>query len=329
MKLFLFFIFAIILQVHSQDHVVSLEEKYQFNKDGFLMIRNFMKTSLQKILGNLFDATEIQATKFYRSIIEKNEACRKYLKTRIEIATANELKQAIQDCSDINQGANKNLFYQILFLSEIFPHIRDLTMNKKLGKIAADLLGVDGVRYYQDGVFVKEAVNNTFRFLNKATGWHFDMNQIPLITNKMVVMWCPLTDLFEEQSTLYFANGTHLDIARFIHGPVAYTNTHISNKHFNFPFYKLGDCTFHHGYVYHMAPVNKSMKRRVSFTIMWIEKDAKALDIGDVNDEDKQSWERWAPTYKAGEMLREDDPYLPIVYWKERDEKEMSNKDEL
>ena len=139
-------------------------------------------------------------------------------------------------------------------------------------------------------------------------------------------------------------------------------NNNIKKSHndaFSFSHYNLGDCSFHHGNLFHMAPINKSLKKRglilhhiffifllffkyffifffffyffyffnyflffftficfifliifnfysffflilVSFTIFWIGKNAKVLSLDKFNnDEDKQSWERWAYKYKG------------------------------
>ena len=62
------------------------------------------------------------------------------------------------NCFSLKKYKNITKKKKVLFQSEIFKEINELTRSKKLGKIAAELLGIDSVRYYQDGVFVK--VNN-------------------------------------------------------------------------------------------------------------------------------------------------------------------------
>ena len=65
------------------------------------------------------------------------------------------------------------------------PAAYDIVHSPSLGKIAADLLGVDAVRIYQDAVFIKRAGDGP-------TLWHSDLNMCPFDTNDFVTCWIPL-----------------------------------------------------------------------------------------------------------------------------------------
>ena len=78
-----------------------------------------------------------------------------------------------------------------------------------LGRLAADLLGVDAVRVYQDSVFIKRPGDGP-------TLWHSDLNMCPFDTNDFLTIWIPLQDVPAESeggSGLTFATASHRDFA--------------------------------------------------------------------------------------------------------------------
>ena len=74
--------------------------------------------------------------------------------------------------------------------------------SQRLGKIAADLMGVDGVRIYHDQAVFKHVGGGR-------TPWHRDSHFFPLDTDRVVTIWMPLVDLVPEMGELRYAVGTH------------------------------------------------------------------------------------------------------------------------
>ena len=74
-------------------------------------------------------------------------------------------------------------------------------LARRFAKIAAELMGVQGVRIYHDQALFKEPHGGP-------TPWHQDQYYWPLKTDKFVTMWMPLTDITAEMGPITFANGS-------------------------------------------------------------------------------------------------------------------------
>jgi hypothetical protein len=78
-----------------------------------------------------------------------------------------------------------------------------LIFSKRLAKIAADLMQVDGVRLYHDQALFKEAGGGI-------TPWHADQHYWPLSTDKTITAWIPLQATPLEMGPLEFSAGSHV-----------------------------------------------------------------------------------------------------------------------
>src|SRR5690606_27250421 len=87
-------------------------------------------------------------------------------------------------------------------LWQINDAAKKFVLAKRFAKIAADLMGVDGVRIYHDQALFKEAGGGI-------TPWHQDQIYWPLDTPNTITMWMPLVPVSQESGTLTFASGTH------------------------------------------------------------------------------------------------------------------------
>ena len=76
-------------------------------------------------------------------------------------------------------------------------------LARRFAKIAADLMGVEGVRLYHDQALFKEPGGGP-------TPWHQDQGYWPLDTDKTVTLWMPLVDVGGESGTMTFASGSHV-----------------------------------------------------------------------------------------------------------------------
>ena len=77
----------------------------------------------------------------------------------------------------------------------------NFTLSRRFGKIAADLMGVDGVRLYHDQALFKEPGGGP-------TPWHQDQGYWPLDTQQTITMWMPLVDVSAQSGTMTFASGS-------------------------------------------------------------------------------------------------------------------------
>lgn len=160
-------------------------------------------------------------------------------------------------------------FLQIMNLWEIDENVRQFTLNKKFGQIAAKLLGVEHVRLYHDQALFKESGGGP-------TPWHQDQYYWPLNTTNTITMWMPLVDIYPSMGMLTFAEGSHKDgMVKNI--PISdeserFLDNYVNQKGYNVimpDFMKAGDATFHYGYTLHKAPGNNSEKVREIMTIIY------------------------------------------------------------
>lgn len=79
--------------------------------------------------------------------------------------------------------------------------VRRFVLAGRFAKIAADLLGVEGVRVYHDQALLKEPGGGI-------TPWHQDQQYWPLDTDDTITMWMPLVDVSPEMGTMRFASGS-------------------------------------------------------------------------------------------------------------------------
>ena len=203
--------------------------------------------------------------------------------------------------------------------------INKVASSLKLGRAAADLMGVDSVMLYQTAAFYKFSGEGE-------TAWHSDLNTAPFDTNYMVTFWIALTDVSTLQhSPLEFASRSHRDFAL----PFWYTTKGMRNldsrgyEIAKFEPMSAGDATAHHGWLLHSAPPNESNLDRKALTISFVATHARRLGVKDVrnepNDIDRKGYkevqndalignthESWILDIVPGEPVKHRD--LPVVF---------------
>lgn len=188
--------------------------------------------------------------------------------------------------------------------------VKQFVLAQRFAKIAADLLGVDGVRVYHDQALLKEAGGGL-------TPWHQDQHYWPLATDNTVTMWMPLVDVTPEMGTMHFASGSHkssylgdLPISdeseakfeQFI-GERGYTKVPGAAM-------AAGDATFHYGWTLHGAPGNSSNRTREVMTIIWF---ADGTRVGPLDNANRlRDRDRWLPGLKPGDLAASE--LNPLVF---------------
>ena len=186
-------------------------------------------------------------------------------------------------------------------------------LARRFGKIAAELMGVEGVRLYHDQALFKEPHGG-------ATPWHQDQFYWPLDGVKTVTMWMPLVDIPPEMMGLTFAKASH-HVGSFNSMAISdssneYYKNLIANKGFEvvqIGGMKAGDATFHSGWNIHAAPGNSTDQMRSAMTVIYLE------DGGVISEPDHENrkfdMESFFPGQKPGEVASS--PLNPVVYRKE------------
>lgn len=188
--------------------------------------------------------------------------------------------------------------------------VRRFVLARRFAKLAADLLGVAGVRVYHDQALLKEPGGGL-------TPWHQDQHYWPLATDHTVTLWMPLVDVTPEMGTLHFASGSHRDgylgdlpisdasEARFesFIRERGYARTPATALN-------AGDATFHHGWTLHGAPANTSPRTREVMTIIWFADGARVGPLDNANR--RRDRDRWLPGLEPGDLAASE--LNPLVY---------------
>jgi len=93
-------------------------------------------------------------------------------------------------------------FLQIKNLWQNDVDVKKIVLSKRLGRVAADLLGAENVRIYHDQALFKEPGGGH-------TPWHQNLYYWPLDTDKTITMWMPLVDIDVKMGMLTFASRSH------------------------------------------------------------------------------------------------------------------------
>ncbi len=188
--------------------------------------------------------------------------------------------------------------------------VREFVLHQRFGKIATELLGVDGVRVYHDQALYKEPGGGL-------TPWHQDQYYWPVDTNNTVTMWMPLVDITEDMGMLTFASGSHtkgyLGTLPISDESEEVFNKYIAENDMSIHCEKsmqAGDATFHYGWNLHSAPPNSANTMREVITVIWVADGCRVTEP--INDNQRRDLSRWMPGLKPGDVVASD--LNPVTY---------------
>lgn len=201
-------------------------------------------------------------------------------------------------------------FIQISNIWENDEAVRKFVLSSRFAKIAADLLGVDGVRVYHDQALFKEPGGGH-------TPWHQDQIYWPLDTKHTITLWMPLVDIPKEVGSMTFVSGSHrkgyvskLEISDESHRSL---KEYIENNRLPQVTYgamATGDATFHYGWTLHSAPGNPTAHMREVMTIIYYADGARILEPD--SNARKNDLQRWHPGLRPGDLAAS--RLNPLVY---------------
>jgi ectoine hydroxylase-related dioxygenase (phytanoyl-CoA dioxygenase family) len=202
-------------------------------------------------------------------------------------------------------------FLQVMNLWEQSSLVREFVFGKRLARIAADLLEVDGVRLYHDQSLYKEPSGGI-------TPAHADQYYWPLASDRAVTAWIPLQPVTLEMGPLAFyagsqamASGRDLGISDESEQQISTTMEAHGFPIVNEPF-DLGEVSFHLGWTFHRAGTNNSNRPRSVMTIIYMDQDMR-LKTPD-GPAQQTDWATWCPGAIPGALIRT--PKNPLLYSK-------------
>ena len=187
--------------------------------------------------------------------------------------------------------------------------VKEIVFSKRLAKLAADLMGVDGVRMYHDQALFKEPGGGH-------TPWHADQYYWPLANDNTITAWIPLQETGLELGPVEFSaksqqlqEGRTLKISDDSENYIQKKLTLNDFKKVVEPF-ETGEVSFHSGWIFHRAGANATKSMRKVMTVIYMDKDMR-LKAPD-NDNQQADWDTWCPGAVVGELI--DTPLNPILY---------------
>lgn len=177
----------------------------------------------------------------------------------------------IGDDDGINEDASYfgKVFDQLLNLWQTNNAVKKLMFDERIGKMAAQLAGVDGIRIWHDQVLIKRPWANP-------TAWHLDTPFWSFSDRNAISIWIALDDATLENGCLYFIPGSHkqtkfdkITIGRNMDG-VFDVYPQFRNSATKAAPMKAGSCSFHNGLTIHGANANMTNGYRRAMTCAYM-----------------------------------------------------------
>ena len=180
--------------------------------------------------------------------------------------------------------------------------VRKLMLDPRIGKMACDLAGVEGMRIWHDQALNKGPWANP-------TGWHLDNPYWSYHTRDALSIWVALDDATLENGCMYFMPGSH-KTATFENTGIG---ENIGDLFRVYPQWadteavaapmRAGSCSFHNGLTAHGAGANMTLGWRRAMTCGYMPDGStfngkqnvlpdayfSTLKVGDVLDNDEQN----------------------------------------
>ncbi|NRA40507.1 MAG: phytanoyl-CoA dioxygenase family protein [Planctomycetes bacterium] len=267
---------------------ITQDQIETFRKQGFIHLRD------------IFSEEELN---FYAPIII--DALHERLRT-----TEQDKGQYYKDTPIAERDTYTQAFIQLGNFWETHPDCNGLILSKRIARIAAELLEVDGVRMYHDQALFKEPGGGF-------TPWHTDQRYWPMTGDRSITAWIPLQAVPHEMGPMQFASGSQkiienrfLEISDESEEKIDKMMTINDCPLISEPF-DLGDVSFHMGYCFHRASPNTSDKMRAVMTVIYMDKD---MVMDEICDRTKGDAEGCCPGISPGEIINS--PKNPILWEK-------------
>jgi phytanoyl-CoA hydroxylase len=211
-----------------------------------------------------------------------------------------------------DDGINKEsdyyakVFDQLLNLWQTNEKIKRIMLDKRLGKMAADLAGWEGTRIWHDQALVKKPWANP-------TAWHLDTPFWSFSDRRALSIWVALDDATLENGCLYFIPGSchtttfeNPGIGKNMDAIFEFYPQFIKSKAVAVPM-KAGSCSFHNGLTIHGAGANMTNGYRRAMTCAYMPDGAVFNGIKNILTDEQFN------TLKSGDLLN-DENQNPLIY---------------
>lgn len=198
-------------------------------------------------------------------------------------------------------------FLQIMNLWRESDGVKQFVFGKRLARIAAELMGVSGVRIYHDQALYKEAGGGI-------TPWHADQYYWPVDSEKTITAWVPLQNTPMAMGPLAICEKSHrFQVGRDLEisdESELTLNEALQQFHTEDSGYDLGDVSFHAGWTFHRAGANSTERPREVMTMIYMDENIRLTTPKNKNH--IADAERWMPGLQPGDLLAS--PLNPVIY---------------
>ena len=194
------------------------------------------------------------------------------------------------------------VFVQCIRLADTNDEMRELIYDRRIGRMAAQLAGIDGIRVWHDQALIKQAYGNP-------TGWHLDNPYWSFSSRDAISIWLALDDATLENGCMWYVPGSH-KTATFENSGIG---QNIGELFDVYPMWKeidpvgvpakAGTAVFHNGLTAHGAGANMTRHSRRAMTCAFMPDGStfngkrnilpqqyfESLSVGDLLDDEKQN----------------------------------------
>ena len=214
----------------------------------------------------------------------------------------------VGEADGINEDSDyyAKVFDQLLNLWQTSEQVKELMLDQRIGKMAAQLAGVDGIRIWHDQALIKRPWGNP-------TAWHLDTPFWSFSDRNAISIWVALDNATLENGCLFFIPGSHkqtgfnkITIGRNMDGIFDVYPELKTAKTVAAPM-KAGSCSFHNGLTIHGANANMTSGFRRAMTCAYMP------DGNTYNGEPNILPEKYLQSLKIGDILNNNDQN-PLIY---------------
>jgi len=268
------------------NHRVTKDQIDFFQKNGFIIIEDFLSP----------DELEHWRAKVMNAVKKRNG----------QKMPGKEVKTGEEDGINEDAAYFGKVFDQLLNLWQTDDGVKELITDERIGKMAADLAGVDGIRIWHDQALFKAPWANP-------TSWHLDTPFWSFSDRKALSIWIALDDATLENGCLYFIRGSHIKtsfenagIGKNMDGIFLVYPNLAKSQSVAAPM-KAGSCSFHNGLTIHGANANMTNGYRRAMTCAY-------MPDGNVyNGTPNILPDEYLKTIRVGDALN-DDAQNPLIY---------------
>lgn len=256
---------------HNEAYTLTEEQLNAYLKDGHIMVRGLASEAL---------------VNHYRPLITE------------EVKRLNRETRPLEERDTYGKA-----FLQIQNLWEFSEMVKPFVFARRFAKVAAELMGVRGVRMYHDQALFKEPGGGH-------TPWHQDQIYWPVDTDNTVTLWMPLVNIPMEVGSMTFVSGSHkhgyiskMEISDQSHKTLKDYIEKEQLPQICYGAMQAGDATFHAGWTLHSAPGNPTPSTREVMTIIYVADETRVLEP-DTNARWKDL-SKWMPGLQPGDLINE------------------------